>query len=105
MSILRRVYRTGFGSQSAGQMPSPTLPREEGGSSSIIIPRSFSTAEIGKDSQKDEKRVEQMRKILRQSAQPKSETKSLSPRDQRRKQVDAIYSYLEVGLKPLLFFC
>eukprot|EP01102_Stenamoeba_stenopodia_P017188 TRINITY_DN6127_c0_g1_i2.p1 TRINITY_DN6127_c0_g1~~TRINITY_DN6127_c0_g1_i2.p1 ORF type:complete len:142 (+),score=37.00 TRINITY_DN6127_c0_g1_i2:387-812(+) len=38
-----------------------------------------------------------MRHLLRQFAQPKSEMKPGSGRDQRRKQVDAIYSYLEAA--------
>lgn len=101
MSLIKKAYKTSFGSQSAGQMP-----RSEPASSNNsveLLPRSFSTAEIGKDSDKDEKRAAQMRKILRQAAQPKSETKSMNPRDQRRKQVDAIYNYLEVmRILPIL---
>lgn len=61
----------------------------------ILLPRSFSTAEIGIDHEKDERRASQMRHLLRQFAQPKSEMRLGTGRDQRRKQVDAIYSYLE----------
>jgi len=58
------------------------------------IPKSFSTADIGNDRNRDEKRAGEIRELLRTHCQPKAESPVTTPREQRRKQVDAIYSCL-----------
>lgn len=66
------------------------------------LPKSFSTADIGLDRNRDEKRAAQMRDLLRSYCQPKSDVSIVNPREQRRKQVDAIYAYLTShGLSPV----
>ena len=107
MSIkLKRAHKVGnkklFSSSSSIQTQTGVLSASQL-FDPILLPRSFSTAEIGIDHEKDERRASQMRHLLRQFAQPKSEMRSGTGRDQRRKQVDAIYSYLEVSRDCSLF--
>lgn len=64
-----------------------------------VFIKSHSTAEIGVDKARDEKRERQMREILRHFAQPRK-YQPLTGKELRRKQVDAIYAYIQAHGLP-----